>query len=109
LLNIMLTDEFWYMTTSGNQLALHFGVGPHNAVLCLLMAGLLIYGLASGANYTTSMNEHELLSDNAFAATCAAAAISLLATLVACCQLVGWVATFGELLCVDLYMPLGRP
>ena len=65
MLNIMLTDEFWYMATSGNQLALHFGVGPHNAVLCLLMAGLLIYGLASGANYNTSMNDMVTTDRNA--------------------------------------------
>lgn len=30
------------LPTPGNKLALHFGVGPQNAVLCLLMAGLLI-------------------------------------------------------------------
>ena len=61
------------------------------------MAALLIYMLVSGASYTSN-REHDSLSDNGFAAACAAGVISLLATLAACCQLAGWVATFGELL-----------
>ena len=99
LLSIILTDEFWQMPTSGNQLALHSSVGPHNAIVCLLMAGLLIYMVVSGASYT-SKREHASLS----VAACATAIISLLAILVACCQLIGWVATFGELLRLDFIL-----
>lgn len=99
LLNIMLTDAFWRMSAAGNQFALHAGVGPHNACFCLLMVGLLLYSVASDVRHTHT-GEHALLSDDGFTAACAAAVISLLATIAACFQLVGWLATFGACLVV---------
>lgn len=99
LLNIMLTDAFWRMSATENQFALHAGVGPHNACFCLLMVGLLLYCVASDARRTRE-GERARLNDNVFTAACAAAVVSLLATIAACFQLVGWLVTFGT--CVDL-------
>jgi hypothetical protein len=94
-LNILLTDALWRVSASDNQPAFHAAVAPHNAFFCLLM---LILGIASGIFVGQPPRfrcTSERLSDNGFVGLCAAAVISLLGAVAACCQLVGWVIVFG--------------
>ena len=97
MLNIALTDAFWHMSPSGDQLAFHAAVGPHNAFFCLIMVALLVHRIASGT-VCIAHREHQVLHDSGFTTACVGVVISLLAAFDACCQLIGWVVAFGELL-----------